>query len=77
VIASGGRYDLVYKKLGMNKKSVGFSYYLQQLEKILDIDNFTEEKDIETIKIDKKNGETTFIKAIDNIKSGRNIEIIY
>ena len=77
VIASGGRYDLVYRKLGSNKKSVGFSYYLQQLEKILDIDNFRLEKTIEKIKIDKKNGETTFIKAIKEIKEGKNIEIIY
>jgi len=77
IIASGGRYDLVYKKLGINKKSVGFSYYLQQLEKILNIDNFIKEENVEKIKTDEKNKELTFIKAINDIKSGKNIEIIY
>jgi len=77
IVASGGRYDLVYKKLGMNKKSVGFSYYLQQLEKILDFDNFIKEKNIEKIKIGDINGENPFIKAINDIKNGKNIEILY
>ncbi len=77
VVASGGRYDLVYKKLGMDKKSVGFSYYLQQLEKILDFNSFIKEKSVEKIGLDKSDIKKTFVDSIEKVKSNKNIEIVY
>ncbi|MCG8572505.1 MAG: ATP phosphoribosyltransferase regulatory subunit [Spirochaetes bacterium] len=34
-LASGGRYDMLYQHLGLNKSAVGFSYWLYPLEKCL------------------------------------------
>jgi len=75
-IASGGRYDLLFKKLGLSKKAVGFSYWLYPLEKLLSKNRTYKERSHEVIVL-KNDPLITFEKAIQMIRNNKKIIMEY
>jgi len=66
-IASGGRYDLLFDKLGVRKKAIGFSFWLYPLEKILSKNFKINSENKEVIKVDS-DSDNDFALAIKKIK---------
>lgn len=75
-LVSGGRYDLLFKKLGQEKNAVGFSYWLYPLEKILR-EKLNIEEDSESVIISKNNFVDDFQIAIEKIASGKKVQFKY
>lgn len=75
-VASGGRYDVLFKKLGLSKKAVGFSYWLYPLEKLLSKKRKYEERSQEKI-ILRDDPLSTFEKAIRMIRNNKKIIMEY
>lgn len=75
-IASGGRYDHLFKELGLKKDAVGFSYWIYPVEKILN-GTFEEVKDWQDIKIDKGNFGKAFKEGITAVRNGVKINLKY
>lgn len=67
-IASGGRYDLLFEKLGVKKMAVGFSFWLYPIEKILSKNFNNHLKNKKIITIDSKSIKD-FINSLKEIKS--------
>lgn len=75
-IASGGRYDLLFEKLGSKKMAIGFSFWLYPLEKILSkklkIDN-----NKKVIMINEKTSDKKFMNALKEIKKDYSVYLKY
>lgn len=72
-ISTGGRYDRIFKKFGMIRSAVGFSFWLYPLEKIIgkSFDALDDNKEIKISSI------SDFEKASDKVKVGEKIKLIY
>ncbi|HOV14095.1 MAG TPA: ATP phosphoribosyltransferase regulatory subunit [Spirochaetota bacterium] len=74
-IVSGGRYDILFEKLGLNKSAVGFSFWLYPLEKLLS-KNYLKKESVLDISL-KDNVVEDFKKAIEMVKNNKKINISY
>lgn len=75
-LVSGGRYDLLFKELGLNKSAVGFSYWLYPLVKVLN-GRFAIAEDWENAVITEENLIEDFKTAIRKVNEGRKIRLDY
>ncbi|MCH5150295.1 MAG: ATP phosphoribosyltransferase regulatory subunit [Spirochaetales bacterium] len=75
-LVSGGRYDLLFKELGLEKSAVGFSYWLYPLEKVLH-EKLDIEETSENVKIGKNSFVDDFQNAVKKIASGKKVRLNY
>jgi ATP phosphoribosyltransferase regulatory subunit len=75
-LVSGGRYDLLFKELGLEKAAVGFIYWLYPLEKLLNNSAYLKADSSENVKISKTPAED-FKKAINLISQNKKINLDY
>ncbi|OHD09602.1 MAG: hypothetical protein A2Y34_15380 [Spirochaetes bacterium GWC1_27_15] len=75
-LVSGGRYDLLFRELGIKKCAVGFSFWLYPLEKLLTGKDFSSKEDVENILIEKS-PEQSFKDAIKKVRENKKIDLIY
>lgn len=75
-IASGGRYDLLFEKLGLSKNAVGFSFWLYPLEKLLSRKLKHEETDISKITVGNDPA-NSLKQAITQVRNDEKISLEY
>ena len=73
-LVSGGRYDLLFKQLGVEKNAVGFSYWLYPLEKVLN-SKLSLESEAEIIEVSDENFVADFKKAINQVNNNIKVQI--